>query len=65
MWQLIKVREGEESSLLQEGYEPFAVVPEIRTEFFSDSRTGQKYTEIKSTTYIYLRRKEESCQAKK
>lgn len=55
-WEIISVRAGEEGKYLKDGWEPFAVVPEISTNFSRDSITHLRYQEVSSCMIIYLRK---------
>lgn len=57
-WRIITVRQGGEDKYLEDGWEPFAVFPEIHTCHPMDSVTWKNSLEISSEAIIYLRKKQ-------
>jgi len=63
MWELLKVRQGEEHRLLAKGWEPFAVSARNTSYEYTDPNTERRCTRYQSDDYIYLRReaKDDRC----
>lgn len=57
MWEIKKVRHGEEDSLLKEGWEPFGVGTEHGSYQYLDTTSNKNRTQLTNTTYIFLRKK--------
>jgi len=55
-WETRTVRLGEESKLLEEGWEPFSVYAEDTSYQFLNTSDGRMETEHRTTPHICLRR---------
>ena len=56
IWETRTVGLGEESKLLEEGWEPFSVYAEDTSYQFLNTTTRKRETQHRSTPYIILRR---------
>ena len=56
MWEMVKVRSGEEGELLRDGWEPFSISPQDTSYQFYNTSAGRSETQHQSTDYIYLRK---------
>lgn len=56
MWEVVKVRSGEEKELLRQGWEPFSVSPHDTSYQFLNTSSGKYELQPQSTDYIYLRK---------
>lgn len=55
-WDIKRVRSGEESKLLEQGYEPFGVSPNDTSYRFFNTTENRRELQHQTTDYIYLRK---------
>lgn len=55
-WEMLKVRDGEQYNLLEEGWEPFSVAVEDTSYYFQSTTVNRRELQPRSTIWVYLRR---------